>query len=39
VGVMGDLGSHFTYAVTIVGVEYPGRYFGRVSLTYWPKKK
>ncbi len=39
VGVMGDLGRNFTYAVTVVGVEYPGRYFGRVSLTYWPKKK
>jgi hypothetical protein len=39
IGVMGDLGKHFTYAVTLVGVEYPGSYYGRVSLTYWPKKK
>jgi hypothetical protein len=36
VGIMGDLGKKFTYAVTVIGVEYPGSYYGRVSLTYWP---
>jgi len=37
VGVMGDLGRHLTWGVTAVGVEYPGIYYGQVSLTYWPK--
>ncbi len=37
VGFMGDIGRHLTYTVSILGVEYPGISYGKVSLTYWPK--
>lgn len=36
VGFAGDIGERFTYGVTIVGVQYPGVYYGGVMLTYWP---
>ncbi len=36
VGFMGALSDHVGYAVTVAGIEYPGRYYGRIALTYWP---
>lgn len=36
VGFMGDIGNNLTYTVVVAGIEYPGVYYGRVSLTYWP---
>ena len=36
VGFMGDIGKHLTYSVVVAGIEYPGVYYGRVSLTVWP---
>ena len=37
VGFTVDLGDKWTYTVDVAGVEYPGVYYGRVQLTYWPK--
>lgn len=36
VGIMGDIGKHLTYSVVVAGIEYPGVYYGRVTLTVWP---
>lgn len=36
VGVIGDAGRHFTWSITAAGIEYPGRYYGKVAVTYWP---
>src|SRR3989344_7261755 len=35
VGLMGDIGNHWTLAVTAIGVEHPGLSYGRMQLTYW----
>ncbi len=37
VGFTGPLGSRASYAVTVIGFEYPGRYYGRVTLNFWAK--
>lgn len=37
VGFTGPLGSRASYAVTVIGFEYPGRYYGRVTLNVWAK--
>lgn len=38
VGVMGTVSKRLTYGVTVVGFEYPGVYFAKVTVTYWPSK-
>lgn len=37
IGFTGPLGSRASYAVTVIGFEYPGRYCGRVTLNFWAK--
>ena len=35
VGLMGDFGQHWTYGLTAVGFEWPGIYYGAITVTYW----
>ena len=39
VGFVGDLGRQMTYTVVLAGFDYPGVYYGKLQLTYWPNRK